>query len=101
MLHGAKVGAGVLQQSPEDEGEADAQVHVDGLDEAVCVGQRGASAHHQCGHGQDGGYAWRHRHRSTVHRAIISVGTHGSIEYVFCSFLQGSLDIDPYPCGCP
>ena len=45
----------VLDEGAEDEAEADAQVHVDGLDEAVGVGQRGAGPHHQGGHGQHRG----------------------------------------------
>lgn len=35
---GAEVGHGVFDERPEDEAEADAQVNVDGLDEAVGVG---------------------------------------------------------------
>jgi len=63
VLHGVEVGACVLHQGAEDEGEADAQVHVDGLDEAVGVGQRGAGARHQRGHGEHRGHAWNTRHR--------------------------------------
>ena len=40
----------ILQQGPKHEAEADAQVHVDGLDEAVGVGERGAGPDHQRGH---------------------------------------------------
>ena len=52
------MGHRVLDQSAEDEAEADAQVDVDGLDEAVGVGQRGASAHHQGRHGEHCGDTW-------------------------------------------
>lgn len=55
VLHGVEVGAGVFEQRAEDEGEADPQVDVDGLDEAVGVRQGRASPHHQRGHGQDCG----------------------------------------------
>lgn len=48
----------VLQQGPKHEAEADAQVHVDGLDEAVGVGKRSAGPDHQRGHGQHGGHSW-------------------------------------------
>ena len=54
----AEVGHGVLDERPEDEAEADAQVHVDGLDEAIGVWQRGARTHHQGGHGQHRGDSW-------------------------------------------
>ena len=54
----AEVGHCVLDEGPEDEAEADAQVHIDGLDEAVSVGQRGAGPHHQGGHGQHRGHPW-------------------------------------------
>lgn len=57
VLHGVKVSAGVLQQGPEDEGEADAQVNIYGLNEAVGVGQGGPGPHHQSGHGQDCGHS--------------------------------------------
>lgn len=62
VLHGVEVCAGVLQQCAEDEGEADSQVDIDGLDEAVGVGQGGAGAHHQRGHRQDSCDAWKIRH---------------------------------------
>lgn len=39
VSEGAEVGHGVLNERPEDETEADSQVHVDGLDEAVGVRQ--------------------------------------------------------------
>lgn len=39
VCEGAEVGHGVLDERPEDEAEADSQVNVDGLDEAVGVGQ--------------------------------------------------------------
>lgn len=55
VLYGVEVGAGVFQQRAKDEGEADPKVDVNGLDEAVCVWQRCAGPHHQCGHGQDCG----------------------------------------------
>ena len=53
VLHSVKVGAGVLQQCTKDEGEADAQVNIYGLNEAVGIGQRSAGAHHQSSHGQN------------------------------------------------
>lgn len=40
------MGHGVLDEGAKDEAEADAQVNIDGLDEAVGVGQGGAGAHH-------------------------------------------------------
>lgn len=46
MLHGVEVGAGILQQGAEDEGEADSQVDVYSFDEAVGVGEGGAGSHH-------------------------------------------------------
>lgn len=56
---GAEVSHGVLDERPEDEAEADSQVNINGLDEAVGIGQRRPSAHHQSGHGQDCGHSWR------------------------------------------
>lgn len=46
MLHGVEMGAGILQQGTEDEGEADSQVDVDGFDEAVGIREGGAGSHH-------------------------------------------------------
>lgn len=66
VLHGAEVGTGVLQQRAKDEGETDSQVNVDGLDEAVGVGQGGAGAHHQRGHGQDSRHSWSKGHTCTI-----------------------------------
>lgn len=48
----------ILQEGPEHEAEADPQVHVDGLDEAVGVGEGSAGPDHQCGHRQHGGHSW-------------------------------------------
>lgn len=53
MLHGVEVGAGVFQQRAEDEGKADSQVDIYGLDEAIGIWQGRAGPHHQGGHGQD------------------------------------------------
>lgn len=52
------MGHGVLNESTEDEAEADPQVHVDGFDETVGVGQRRPGSHHQSGHGQHRGHPW-------------------------------------------
>lgn len=62
MLHGVEVGTGVLQQCAKDEGEADSQVNIYGLDEAVGIGQGSAGAHHQCGHCQDRCHSWKIDH---------------------------------------
>lgn len=58
VVQRAEVGHRVLDQCSKDEAEADAQVHVYGLNEAVGIGQRRAGTHHQCGHSQDRGHAW-------------------------------------------
>lgn len=36
---GAEVGHGILNERPEDKAEADSQVNIDGLDEAVGIGE--------------------------------------------------------------
>lgn len=59
MLHGIKMSTGIFQQGTEDEGEADAQVNIYGLYEAVSVWQGCAGPHHESGHGQDGGHSCR------------------------------------------
>lgn len=65
VSEGAEVGHCVLDERPEDEAEADAQVHVDGLDETVGVGQRRPGPHHERGHGQNGGDSWKNRTSTT------------------------------------
>lgn len=52
MSEGAEVGHGVLDQCSEDKAEADSQVHINGLNEAVGIGQGSSGPHHQSGHGQ-------------------------------------------------
>lgn len=56
MLHGIKMGAGVLQQGTEDEGKTDAQVDIYGLDETVGIGKGSAGTHHQSRHRQNSGH---------------------------------------------
>lgn len=63
MSEGAEVGHGVLNERSKDEAEADSQVDVNGLDEAVGVGQRGPGSHHQSGHGQYRGHSWNTKTR--------------------------------------
>lgn len=52
VSEGAEVGHGVFNERSKDEAEADSQVNIDGLNEAVGVGQRRPGSHHQRGHGQ-------------------------------------------------
>lgn len=59
MRKGAEVGHGVFNQRAEDEAEADSQVDINSLDEAVGVGQRCPRPHHQSGHGQNRGHPWQ------------------------------------------
>lgn len=60
MSERAEVGYGVLNERSEDKAEADPQVHVDGLDEAVGIRQRRPCTHHQSSHGQYRGHTWPH-----------------------------------------
>lgn len=60
MSKRAEVGYGVLNECSEDEAEADPQIYVNGLDEAVGIGQRRPRTHHQSGHGQHCGHTWPH-----------------------------------------
>lgn len=39
VSEGAEVGHGVLNERPKDKAEADSQVNINGLDEAVGIGQ--------------------------------------------------------------
>lgn len=62
----AEVGHGVLNERSEDEAEADAQVNVNGFNEAVGIGQRRPGSHHQSGHGQHCGHPWMKERRHKV-----------------------------------
>lgn len=66
VLHGVEVSTGILQQCTKDEGEADAQVNIYGLNEAVGIGKGGAGPHHQSGHCQYCSHPWRTDHRIVV-----------------------------------
>lgn len=59
MCERTEVGHGVLNQRTEDEAEADTQVDVDSLNEAVGVRQRRPRPHHQSGHSQNRGHPWQ------------------------------------------
>lgn len=61
VSEGTEVGHGVLNERSKDKAEADSQVHIDGLDEAVCVGQGGPGTHHQSGHSQYCGHTWHNK----------------------------------------
>lgn len=67
ISEGAEVSHGVLDECPKDEAEADAQVHIDGLDEAIGVWQRRPGSHHQGGHGENGGHSCSRKHRHKYH----------------------------------
>lgn len=55
------MGNRVFQQGPKHEAEADSQVHIDGLYEAVGVGKRSAGPNHQRSHRQHCGHSWENR----------------------------------------
>ncbi len=40
----------VFNQSAKDKAEADAQIHINGFDEAVGIGKRGPGSHHKGSH---------------------------------------------------
>lgn len=77
MCEGAEVGHGIFNQRAEDEAEADTQVDINSLDEAVGVRQRRPRPHHQSGHGQNCGHPWQqwlsnysqHQKRQIIHMA--------------------------------
>lgn len=57
MCESAEVCHSILNERSKDETEADTQVDIYGLDEAVSIGQRCPGSHHQSGHGQYCGYS--------------------------------------------
>lgn len=59
VSEGAEVGHSVLNQCSKDKAEADSQVDINGLNEAVGIGQRSPGSHHQSGHGQYCGHSWK------------------------------------------
>lgn len=58
MTEGAEVGHSVLNERSKDKAEADSQVNINGLNEAIGIGQWRPGSHHQSGHGQDCGHPW-------------------------------------------
>lgn len=61
VSEGAEVGHGVLNERSKDEAEADSQVNINGLNEAVGIGQRRPGSHHQSGHSQYCGHSWHNK----------------------------------------
>lgn len=57
VREGAEVSHSILNERSENKAKADSQVDINGLDEAVGVGERGPGPHHKCGHGQHCGHS--------------------------------------------
>lgn len=78
---------GIFQQGTEDEGEADAQVNIYGLYEAVSIWQGCAGPHHESGHGQDGGHSCRGKSKCDFEQNNISIDLQSVYfkKKVFCS----------------
>lgn len=88
LLWGAVVGHGVFQQGPKHKAEADPQVHINGLYEAVGVGERCAGPDHQCGHGQHCSHTWGNKDTAPL-SASFSVVSWWNFPFLFPMGRQG------------